>query len=943
MKKIVFCSFIYLLLGLLTTVAQHKTSIKAVLNVTEHTIEVEQRITYHNTSKNALSEIFIQDWANAFSNKRTPLGERFAEDYSRRFYFAKDEERGATTIHKISNENNDINWNRIDDHPDVLKLELPSPIASNEIQEFTFQYTVKLPSSKFTRFGYKRDGDYDLRYWYLTPVVYDSSWQIYSHKNLNDQYVPLTDYEISFTIPTAYKITSELQQNQDELADDQELYEVRLSGKQRNHAKLFIEKKNTFLSFPINDELTLVSNIDDNDLMPKMKSIANKRIFEFLEERLGKYPFDKLVSSDTDYQINPVYGLNQLPDIVRPFPDGFQYEIKQLKAITDAYLRNTLIVNPRKDAWIRDAIHVFLMMEYTNKYYYDTKLIGNLSKIIGIRWFHAADLKFNDQYYLGYKNMARRFLDQPLTTPQDSLVKFNKNIANPYKAGVGLRYLEDYLGDDNILTESIQDFYKQVVLKPTKSEAYEQLLEKKTSKDISWFFDDFIRSNKTLDFKIKKVKKKGDSLEVIIKNKKENAMPISLYGFRKDKGLAYKAWLPTTKGTKKYTIPNDGIKKLMLDADKKVPEVNRRNNHKKINSLFNKPFQFRLLQDVEDPDYSQIFFTPEFEFNVYDGLTIGNKFYNKSVIKKNLDYRIVPSYGFLSKKLLGSVATTYTQQVADDGLYSIKYGISGSMFSYAPDLLFRRYSPYVLFYFRNKDLRNNENSRLTIRTVGVSRERDEINPVSTPDYDVFNVRYRYTNPNLINLFSYNIDYQLSQNFSKLSTTLHYRKLFLNNRQVNLRFFAGTFLFNDTQRDGDFFSFALDRPTDYLFDYSYLGRSEEAGLVSQQIILAEGGFKSQLEYPFANRWITTLNAETNIWNWIYAYGDVGFVKNKGINPKFVYDAGVRLSLVADYFELFFPVVSNNGWEISQPNYDEKIRFIITLNPQTLIGLFTRRWY
>jgi len=273
----------------------------------------------------------------------------------------------------------------------------------------------------------------------------------------------------------------------------------------------------------------------------------------------------------------------------------------------------------------------------------------------------------------------------------------------------------------------------------------------------------------------------------------------------------------------------------------------------------------------------------------------------------------------------------------------IRYGVNGSMFSYAPDLVFRRFSSSISFNFRPKDLRSNEKQRLTLRNVNVFRERDELNPVETPDYNVFNARYNYSDFNLIDFLGYGIDYQISQNFSKLSATVNYRKLFLNNRQLNLRFFAGTFLFNDTEKDGDFFSFALDRPTDYLFDYNYLGRSEDTGLTSQQIILAEGGFKSQLKYPFANQWITTLNANTNIWNWIYAYGDVGFVKNKTVSPKFVFDAGVRLSLVADYFELFFPVVSNKGWEIAQPNYDEQIRFIITLSPETLIGLFTREWY
>ena len=34
---------------------------------------------------------------------------------------------------------------------------------------------------------------------------------------------------------------------------------------------------------------------------------------------------------------------------------------------------------------------------------------------------------------------------------------------------------------------------------------------------------------------------------------------------------------------------------------------------------------------------------------------------------------------------------------------------------------------------------------------------------------------------------------------------------------------------------------------------------------------------------------------------------------------------------------------HGWEIGDKNYGEKIRFIITFNPETLINLFTRKWF
>jgi hypothetical protein len=152
---------------------------------------------------------------------------------------------------------------------------------------------------------------------------------------------------------------------------------------------------------------------------------------------------------------------------------------------------------------------------------------------------------------------------------------------------------------------------------------------------------------------------------------------------------------------------------------------------------------------------------------------------------------------------------------------------------------------------------------------------------------------------------------------------------------------GKFLYNNT--NSDFFSFALDRPTDYLFDYGYYGRSESSGFFSQQLIIAEGGFKSKLKTPYANQWLSSANVSYKLWNWIELYGDAGLLKNKFQRENFVFDSGIRLNLVTDYFEMYLPVYSSNGWEVSQPHYNEKIRFIITLSPKILVNLFNRKWF
>lgn len=418
-------------------------------------------------------------------------------------------------------------------------------------------------------------------------------------------------------------------------------------------------------------------------------------------------------------------------------------------------------------------------------------------------------------------------------------------------------------------------------------------------------------------------------------------MPVPLYGL-KDGEVVYKTWVEITGEDAKISLPREGIDRLALNYEGIIPEINQRDNYKGITTLLNKPVQFRLLKDIEDPRYYQLFFMPEVTFNLYDGIAIGPKVYNKPFLNRRFDFRLAPKFGFNSQTLVGSAMVSNTHYYDEENLFALRYGISGVRFSYGYDLFYEKFTPYLGFFFRNSYLRDNERQSLILRNVNVQQDLDPLNPVEQPEYNVFNVSYNYSDTNLVDFITGGLNYELAKNFSKLSMEVEYRKLFKNNQQINLRMFAGTFLYND-ETDNDYFSFALDRPTDYLFDYNYYGRSQSTGLFSQQLITAEGGFKSQLQPEYANQWLTTINASTNLWKWIFVYGDAGFLKNKGDQAHFVYDSGIRMSLVQDYFEVFFPVYSNLGWEIAQDNYDQKIRFIVTLDLNTLVKLFTREWY
>ena len=942
--KLRLFSYILYALTSYASFGQNKIDLKAVFDINNKQIKISQTIQYQNTTQDVLQTIYLNDWNNSYSTKKTPLAVRMADEYKNDFHLAKSTERGYSVITTIKQNGEELVFNQLKNQIDILKVELNEPLLPNAVYTIQLEYLVQIPSDKFTAYGVTNTGDLNLRYWYITPAVYNGKWIYYSNKDLDDLYIAPADVNLNIIYPNGYVLTSELDSSNFNQQDKYQ--EITLYGKNIINNKLFLSKSTNFNTIQ-NDDISLISNINDEGLEMIDKVLITEKVTNFLLKNFGAYPHNKLLLTQIDYDKDPIYGLNFLPNFIKPYPNHFQYELKILKIALHNYLENTLLINPRTEQWLIDGIQIYYLMNYVDEHYPNMKFLGTLANVWGIRSFHAADMNFNDKYILAYMLMARTNRDQPLTMAKDSLLKFNKSIANKYKAGVGLKYLGDFINHD-IVVNGLSSFVIENKLKLVSTLDFETYLKSKTDKNIDWFFTDYLTTRKKIDFKIKKVVKTEDSITVTIRNKRDNNMPISLYALNNDSVIS-KFWIENIANYKTITIPRNDANKLVLNYNNVIPEINERDNWKSLKGFFfnNKPLQFRLFKDMEDPNYNQVFFMPVVEFNnIYDGVNLGVKTYNKTVLKKQFNYKFAPQYSLNSKTFTGSAFVSMTHQLENSQLYYINYGIGTSYVSYAPDLFVRQITPSVTLLFREKDdLRSNKKQLVSLRYLDINRDKDVNNIFTTtaPNYNVFNARYVNSDDNLINFSKWYVDLQLAKTFSKVSFNYEYRRLFENNSQLNLRFYTGAFLSNKNDPNSNYFSFALDRPTDYLFEYPYLGRSESTGIFSQQYIEAEGGFKSKLETPFANQWISTFNASTTLWKYVLVYGDLGIVKSKFDMPHFVYDSGIRINLVTDYFEIYLPLYSNLGWEIGQPRYDQKIRFKFTVDPQALLGLFRRRWY
>ena len=919
--------------------SQHKSICTVELHAEKKILFVQQELIYYNQSNDTLQAIILNDWNNAFSDKYSPLGKRFSDEFVRNFHLAQNQERGFTTDLTFIDENKKfLDWSRTSDHPDLIELILRDKILPQQKLSIFITYKIKLPSDKFTGYGYNENGNFALKDWLLTPAIYkDGHFEMYSNLNLHDCPNAVSDYELVFSLPKNYDVISDL------VKTTQSEQKVVLKGENRTEFSIYLSPNTDFRSFTL-PGLKIFTNIKDNNLNEIKKALLIKQITEFVESEIGVYPFPNIVVSQSDYERNPFYGLNQLPSFISPFPDDFIYEIKFLKTYLNNVLHNSLTLDKRKENWIFDGIQVYTMMKYIDTYYPEMKMMGSVAKLKILKSFNIVNLDFNEQYSYFYMLMARKNLDQPIGESKEKLIKFNEQIASKYRAGLSLNYLNRYLEDD-IVPQSIRAFYSLNQTKITSEKDFENILKNNTSKDIDWFFKTIIHSRNIVDYKFSKVTKTNDSITFTIKNKTNTTVPISVYGLKNNQ-VVFKNWYSNISTDSTFTIARNNVNKIVLNYENEVPEFNLRNNWKSLKNFFpnNRPFKFVLMKDLEDPYYNQILYVPTVSYTLYDGVSPGIRFHNKTILDKPFNFDVNPLYSPNTQSLTGHFSFHVNQFNRNSNYYQTRYSLSGTYLHYAQDAAYFKFNPIVLFRIREDDYRNNRKQAIQLRQVMVNLESSEFLTDMTGNqesYNVFNAKYFNTKTELTHHVNFITDFQLASNFGKTSIEFEYRKLFNNNRSINLRLFAGSFLYNTT--NSDFFSFGLDRSSDYLFDYNYYGRSEKTGIFSQQLILAEGAFKSKLDTSFANQWMVTTNAGFNIWNWVEVYGDLGLVKNKLNDPKFLFDSGIRLNLVADYFELYFPVYSSKGWEIKDKNYQENIRFIVTLDPRILVNLFTRKWF
>ncbi len=935
--------FVFLGLFLYSQEPSNTIKIKAKLNVEKHSIKVNQTVTFHNPTDQMLDKIYLTIWLNGHQSKHSKLTKSRLEKRKTKLYFQKNKERGGIYDLEVSEAYQFIDY-------DIIEIFPQKPLAPHDSLKIALDFRAKIPDYDITRYG--NQGDYfHLKNWFFTIPAFENNKQItYSSKDFDDEFNSFTDYSIYLRYPFYLQSISNLK-----IKDD-----YYFTGKNITNAEILLKNKvsnkyhHDFYSQNLKKKNGTHLLIESE--APINQELAQKQL-DFLENHLGDFPKDKLLLTKRNQHKNSFVGIDDIKGFgvnITLFPKEVQNELNLFNQFSNQFIENKVLLNKRKDHWILNGTEIYMQLKYLQTYFPNLKLLGDAPENFKVLWtkplkaFHVSKLNLQDRYNLMNLFIIRKNVDQKITTPLDSLRNLNHSIISGVQTGMGFNYLNDYT--ENQFDKGLKTFFTQYNNQYATAKDFENSIKSNsTSNNIDWFFDEYLNSRKPYDFQLKKFKKiHDDSIKLMVKNKYNSKGPFKISAYKNDT-VMFEKWFESHDGKQSYFIPNHDYTRIEINDHHIVPEINDLNNHINTKGLFKnkKTPQLKFLMDVQNPEYAQLFYQPILNWNNYDGLLLGLRLYNSTLINKRFHFAFAPQYSFETNTLTGSAKGNYSiyPRKSSSIFERIRFGGGIAYYHYDQDLSYFQMSPSISFKFKRRYQRAEINNTLSFRLNYLDKETPLNIPVNNDEYQytIFNPIFRHSNNHKINEFSYFASLHQNKTFGKLFGEVYYRKRFAPRKVLGARLFGGYFYFNDTE--SNYFDFGLDRVNDYMFDYQLYGRSETTGLLSQEYVLAEGGFKSAFGEK-ANQWMITSNLEADVWWRFSLYGDLGFFKNKYESTQFRYDTGFRLKLIPDFLEFYFPIQSSLGFEPSledEKNYFERIRFVFKPNFGKAISYLRRGWY
>ncbi len=984
------------------------TKIDVILNDSSHTLKGNIEIEYINNSPDELNEIYIHLWANAYKNRKTAFAKQKVNQGNGSFYFAKENQLGRFRKLKFTVDNNTVEWTKHKGHADIVVLKLVQTLKPGDRIIIKTPLNLEIPAS-FSRLGHVGES-YQLTQWFPKPAVYDKAgWHPMSYVDMGEFYSEFGSYDVKITLPENYIVGSTgVLQNESEKAFLQKRVNETskiLAGKTEKDFKAMkdtfpdssptmktlhykAEQVHDFAIFADKrfyvqkSEVTLASGkkVDTWAMFTNAEAeMWKKGIFyvdrsvKFYSKHVGEYPYPHATAVQSalsagggmEYPMITVIGLMGDPQSL----DGvITHEVGH------NWFYGILAFNERDHVWMDEGMNSYYDHRYTEQYYEGTSM-----EFLPDFMMKSTDYELLE---LAYLYQARRNMDQAPATHSEEYSRINYFLGGYEKPAVSFKILEKYLGTSDF-DEIMKSFYEAWKFKHPDPTDFRTHVEARTDKDLAWFFDGLINSNKKTDYAFKSLKSGEDGLKLKVKNKKANPAPFPVMAM-KDSTVVRTEWYDGFTGKKELLFPKGDYDKLIIDKDHLTLDLYRQNNTIKTKGLFKTmaPLKLQFLTGVENSKKNTLFWLPLIAWNNYDKTMLGLGLYNATIPTKRFEFALAPMYSIASGDIVGVGRLRLNAFPSTDLLKKVSLGLGAKTFNsnYSPRFeyysSYRRLVPSLTLELGSKANKSFAH-RLNIRSLLIWEEngifkQDSIEgtQVTGTEFDrstINEISYSGENNRAVNPFAFRIaleqqSYEVGandENYLKATVKLNLNYTYAKGKNISFRIFGGYFIQNSRQdlmlasdgfARGNLF-FSGEGANDYRYDDFYLDRNATEGIFSQQVHTGDGGFKNALagqsQFGNVNDYLLSLSIKADLpkdlpFNLpLKPYFDVGYMNDthktfSEFNAAHTYySGGVMLDFFDGIIGVYFPIINskdlkNDYGSTGRDNYTKKITFSLDLN-------------
>jgi len=635
----------------------------AVIDDSTRIISAHQRLTYTNNSPDTLKVLYFRAAANSFQ-PGSPM-QRKEEAFGRsRFSDASAADFGYTEILAFAEDSSFTNSVNYEVDYSIIRVLPANPLLPGETRNFYFRFKTKLPSNRIGyRLNYMR-GQYKAAHWYPQICVYDrvEGWVNNQYLGWGENYSDIGNWEVNITIPSEYLVAATgVLTNEAEVFPDSLkkllAWENFLSPDKPDLS--FLKGSAKTWRFKAENVCDFVFAADDEwcydevvwagivtKAYPRREHAYEWRDaaqtgmngIKFYCENFGRYAYPQMSITDS-------WSGMEYPMLVMCSGETPDYYLLFWHEIAHNYFMGAVASNQTDRAFLDEGFTTFLEIAAMENFLGREDNL-NRKDTVYKKHFYPFDEDRLHRGFRPYMTPALQGYTIPMPLNADKAPEWMIYRAASYYKPVCMLFAVEYMFGREILYKCIREYYQTWQFKHPYEMDMAASFEKSANAELSWFFQQWIYTDKKLDYELNTVKLVDSeagkyTYKIRVERVGEMVMPLRLQALLKDSSkINY--WLPLNDNPPpsadfivlsqwdqlraplvnyefEITFPAK-IKSLDIDPEHLLADINPLNNRYPHPAI-----QYdALVEENFPPTHAyQIRQCPEIAYNQIDGLELG--------------------------------------------------------------------------------------------------------------------------------------------------------------------------------------------------------------------------------------------------------------------------------------------------------------------------------